>query len=89
MRGALGAVEDLLSTMGVMALLNTPIKITTTIIPAFLLSVGVCDSVHILAIFYRELERGRKSDEAIAHALGHSGLAIAMTGAVSKSLNSL
>ncbi len=72
-------VTTLLSTMGAMALLNTPIKITTTIIPAFLLSVGVCDSVHILAIFYRELARGKTKDAAIAHALGHSGLAIVMT----------
>jgi len=72
-------VATLLSTIGIMALLGTPIKITTTIIPAFLLSVGVCDSVHILAIFYRELARNRKKDAAIAHALGHSGLAIVMT----------
>ena len=72
-------VTTLLSTMGAMALLNTPIKITTTIIPAFLLSVGVCDSVHILAIFYRELARGKTKDTAIAYALGHSGLAIVMT----------
>lgn len=72
-------VFTLLSTMGVMALLNTPIKITTTIIPAFLLSVGVCDSVHILAIFYRELARGKTREAAIVHALGHSGLAIVMT----------
>jgi len=72
-------LTTLLSTMGVMALFNTPIKITTTIIPAFLLSVGVCDSVHILAIFYRELARGKAKDAAIAHAMGHSGLAIVMT----------
>jgi len=72
-------LTTLLSTMGAMALFNTPIKITTTIIPAFLLSVGVCDSVHILAIFYRELARGKTKDAAIAHAMGHSGLAIVMT----------
>jgi hypothetical protein len=41
--------------------------------------VGVCDSVHILSIFYREVARGKKKDAAIAHALGHSGLAIVMT----------
>jgi len=72
-------VATLLSTMGFMALLHTPIKITTTIIPAFLLSVGVCDSVHILAIFYRELMRHKSKEEAIVHAMGHSGLAIVMT----------
>ena len=40
---------------------------------------GVCDSVHILAIFYRELARGKTKDAAITHAMGHSGLAIVMT----------
>ena len=44
-------IAALASTMGIMSLTGVPIKITTTVIPAFLLSVGVCDSVHILAIF--------------------------------------
>ena len=69
----------LFSTIGLMSLTGTPIKITTTVIPAFLLSVGVCDSVHVLAIFYRMLDRGQNKRDAIAKALGHSGTPIVMT----------
>ncbi len=69
----------LFSTIGLMSLTGTPIKITTTVIPAFLLSVGVCDSVHVMAIFYRLLDRGQSKRDAIAKALGHSGIPIVMT----------
>lgn len=72
-------ITALLSTMGVMSLTRVPIKITTTVIPAFLLSVGVCDSVHILAIFFRQFDQGQSKRAALIHALGHSGLPIAMT----------
>ena len=69
----------LFSTIGLMSFTGVPIKITTTVIPAFLLSVGVCDSVHVLAIFYRLLDRGQNKRDAIANALGHSGIPIVMT----------
>ncbi len=69
----------LFSTIGLMSLTGVSIKITTTVIPAFLLSVGVCDSVHVLAIFYRMLDRGQSKRDAIARALGHSGIPILMT----------
>mgnify|MGYP001820752889 CR=1 FL=1 len=69
----------LFSTIGLMSFTGVPIKITTTVIPAFLLSVGVCDSVHVLAIFYRLLDRGQGKKDAISQALGHSGIPIVMT----------
>ena len=72
-------LSALVSTMGLMAWVNVPIKMTTTIIPAFLLAVGVCDSVHVLAIFYRRLDQGQTKLDAIGGALGHSGLAILLT----------
>jgi predicted RND superfamily exporter protein len=72
-------ISALLSTIGLMSLTGIPIKITTTVIPAFLLSVGVCDSVHVLAIFYRRFGRGQSKRDAIAQALGHSGIPIVMT----------
>jgi predicted RND superfamily exporter protein len=80
---------SLLSTLSLMALLNIPFKLPTQIMPSFLLAVGVGASVHLLAIFYRALpfqgvivgpEEGQHiKGEAIAKAMGHSGLAIAMT----------
>ncbi|MCP4691998.1 MAG: MMPL family transporter [Desulfobacterales bacterium] len=60
-------------------LCNSYMTLMTTVIPAFLIAVGVADSVHILAIFYRGLQNGGDREDAAAKALGHSGLAIVMT----------
>jgi predicted RND superfamily exporter protein len=70
---------SLFSTLGIMALLGVPIKLPTTIIPAFLLVVGVCDAVHILAIFFRHYDLGETKEEATGYAFRHSGLAIVFT----------
>jgi hydrophobe/amphiphile efflux-3 (HAE3) family protein len=75
----LTVILSLLATLGLMALTNTPIKVPTQILPSFLLAVGVGTSVHILAIFYRRLQQSKDKEEAIAYALGHSGLAVVMT----------
>ncbi len=69
----------LFSTMGLMSLLNLPMTLFSTIIPTFLVAVGIADSVHILAIFYRSFQQGNSKEDAIAYAMGHSGLAILMT----------
>jgi hypothetical protein len=67
------------STIGLMALLGVSLKMTTTIIPPFLLAVGVAASVHVLAIFFRRFDAGESKEDSIAYALGHSGFAIALT----------
>jgi predicted RND superfamily exporter protein len=72
-------VLSMFSTIGLMALFNIPFKLTTNVIPGFLIAVGLADSVHILAIFYRRLDLGSSKKEAIAYAMGHSGQAIVMT----------
>ena len=56
--------------------LTTPTQIT----PSFLLAVGVGNSVHLLVIFLQQRSRDRDVESALAYALGHSGLAILMTG---------
>ncbi|WP_051327439.1 efflux RND transporter permease subunit [Desulfatibacillum aliphaticivorans] len=66
-------------TIGLMVMTNVPFKMTTTAIPAFLVAVGLADSVHILAVFYRRIDLGDDQEDAIAYSLGHSGLAIVMT----------
>jgi len=73
-------ILTLLSTFATMAATGTAIKLPTQILPSFLLAVGVAASVHLLAVFFRYYNREANKREAIAHALGHSGLAIAMTG---------
>jgi predicted RND superfamily exporter protein len=70
---------SLVSTLGAMAMLEIPLSLTTEILPSFLLTVGVCYSVHILVLFFQSLDRGARREEAITYALGHSGLAVAMT----------
>jgi predicted RND superfamily exporter protein/pimeloyl-ACP methyl ester carboxylesterase len=68
------------ATLGAMALLGTPIRVPTQVLPSFLLAVGVCGSVHLLVIFFRHYDAGAEPGEAVARALAHSGLAIVLTG---------
>ena len=72
-------VLSLLTTVGVMALVGTPITIPTQILPSFLLAVGIGAVVHLLAMFYRDLNENKDRNKAISYSLGHSGLAIIMT----------
>ena len=69
----------LLCTLSMMAITGVPLMLPTQILPSFLLAVGVGHSVHILAIFYQARRRVQSKQEAIAFALGHSGLAVLMT----------
>ncbi len=69
----------LYSTLGLMAFFDVAMTLNTTILPSFILAVGIGDSVHILAIFYRHFNEHHDKKEAIAYALGHSGLAVLMT----------
>lgn len=75
----LTVVVSVILTMAVMATAGIAITAPTQILPTFLLSVGVGASVHIMAIFYQGRRAGLDKEGAIAHALGHSGLAVAMT----------
>ena len=70
---------SLLSTMGVMALSGVPITIPTQILPSFLLAVGIGAVVHLLSMFFKELNENGDKKRAISYSLGHSGLAIVMT----------
>lgn len=72
-------LSSLSCTLGVMGILGVPIKMTFLIIPSFLMCVGVADSVHILAIFYRNFTPGRSKREAMATALEHSGIPVMLT----------
>ncbi|MCP4003255.1 MAG: MMPL family transporter [bacterium] len=73
-------ILSIVSTLGIMAWVGVSINIPTQILPSFLLAVGIGAAVHLLTVTYLEIDQGRPRDEAIVHALGHSGLAILMTG---------
>jgi len=70
---------SLLASLGIMILLGIPGSTAVQILPVFLLTVGVCDAVHILALAYRFRMEGLGQEDSIARALGHSGLAVLMT----------
>ncbi len=66
-------------TMSLMAILGTPMQVSTSILPAFLLAVCVGDSIHLLTIFYRNYDAGDTKIHALASAMGHTGLAMFFT----------
>ena len=66
-------------TMSTMAIMGSPIQISTSILPAFLLAVCVGDSIHMLTIFYRNYDEGDEKIHALASAMGHTGLAMLFT----------
>ena len=69
----------LLSTVGLMGATGVLFTIPTTILPSFILAVGVGASVHLLSVFYRRYQDSGDKSAAIVYALGHSGLPIFMT----------
>jgi len=70
---------SLLSVLGLMAVSGVQFKTPTSILPSFLLAVGVGASVHILSLVFQELRVGASREDAVVHAFEHSGLAIVMT----------
>ncbi|MEZ4330410.1 MAG: MMPL family transporter [Myxococcota bacterium] len=72
-------VLSLAATLGTMILLGIPGSTAVQILPVFLLTVGICDAVHILAIAYQRRQEGASREDAIAWAVGHTGLAVLMT----------
>ena len=70
----------LLCAAGTMAASGVPITLPIQILPSFLLAVGVCGAVHVLALTFRRLDEGRTRQEAIVAALSHAGLPVAMAG---------
>jgi predicted RND superfamily exporter protein len=77
----LGIVSlSLVGTAGFMGNADLPVTAASQILPSLLLAVGIGFAVHLLTIFYQHLDRGSTREEALVLALGHSGLAIILTG---------
>ncbi len=73
------AILSIVATLATMGTIGIPAMPISEIVPSFLLSVGVGASVHLITIFLQRLEMGASREDAIAGALGHSGLPIIMT----------
>ena len=71
-------LASMLATYGLMALVGIPTSISGQVLPSLLLTVGICSAVHLLTIVYQRLAAGASREQAIAFALGHSGLAVGM-----------
>ena len=75
----LTVIFSLLTALGLVAVTGTKLTIILQILPSFLLAVGIGYSMHLLVIYYRHLRDHGDKGEAIAYAMGHSGLAILIT----------
>ncbi len=71
---------SLLTTVGSMAFMGVAFKLPTQIVPSLLIAVSVGATVHVLSIFFDRFNKTKDKKEALSYTLGHSGLAIAMTG---------
>jgi len=66
-------------TIGSMAIAGKYLSAPSQILPSLILAVGIGAAVHILTIFFQRLDDGESREDAIAHAMGHSGLPVCMT----------
>ncbi len=72
-------IASTVSTVGIMAWTNTPIKLPTQILPSFLLAISVAASVHLLSVFYRSIYKTGSKKDAIKESIHHTGAPIVMT----------
>lgn len=70
---------SLVSSLGIMGMFDIPITNVIQILPSFLLVMGIGDSVHILAIFYRNHRMMGDKHRAIVAAVSYAGLPVLMT----------
>lgn len=74
-------VQALVWTAGAVALAGVPITVVMNILPAFLITVGVADSVHIQSVYREQRRLGVANDRAIIDALATTGMPILYTTA--------
>lgn len=72
-------ILSVLVTMGLMGWMGSPMTPVTVALAPLLLTIGVADSVHFLSLFFAELSRTGKRDEAILYAVRRAGVAILFT----------
>jgi len=74
------ALLSIVVTFGVAGIRGSPLGVTTQMIPSLLMAVGTSSSIHLLVLFFQFFDAGRTRREAVAQALGHSGLPILLAG---------
>ena len=72
-------VSALAATLGLMGWLGVRLKLPTLVLPTIVLTAGVGDSIHILALFYQEAGKRLSPAEALTSAFRRSGPALLIT----------
>ncbi len=70
---------SLLFTFATMALSGFPVTLVSQILPSFILTVGMCDSIHVLALFFKAYNVSGDKRAALIGAYTHSGKALFLT----------
>ncbi len=70
---------SLASLFGLMAWFDVALSSFSQILPSFILTVGVCDSVHFLSHFYQRFEEHGDKEKAIKQAMSHTGMPMMLT----------
>lgn len=74
------ALISIAAAFGVAGIRGSPLGVTTQMLPSLLMAVGTSSSIHLLVLFFHHLDAGQTRREAVAYALGHSGLPILLAG---------
>lgn len=67
-------------TFALMCFFGIVMTTSVQILPSLLLAIGVGNSVHIFTVYFQASDSGKSKRDALSYALGHSGLAVLMTG---------
>ena len=70
---------SMVATVGCLVMLDIPISVTLQLMPILMLTVGVCNAVHILAMIHHHLGDGLAKNEAIAASIGGAALPMLLT----------
>jgi predicted RND superfamily exporter protein len=70
---------SLLFTFATMAVSGFPVTLVTQILPSFLLTVGLCDSIHVLTLFFKSFRDTGDKRSSLVRAYSQSGKALMLT----------
>jgi predicted RND superfamily exporter protein len=70
---------SMVATLGSIVMIDIPISVTLQLMPILMLTVGVCNAVHVLAMINHQLAAGMPKGEAIATSIGNAGLPMLLT----------
>ncbi|MCP4605986.1 MAG: MMPL family transporter [Proteobacteria bacterium] len=72
-------VQSVLWTIGLMAWTGIPLTVVTSILPGFVLCVGIGDAIHIQSVYRDNRRRGLANREAIFSAVATNGMPVFLT----------